>query len=1068
MDRNEQVTSQDTSAVSRRPRVTRFFQTASVALGVVISTAALLTDEGMAQTNVTNPVTQNVPPPRTINDITAILDQIQPDPDKVTKLRNAAGRRKPRSLKGFEAADFFYRRGVAALKLSLLDQALSDAQKAVDLSRKHGGRTIGKLFLLREVERRTGRLNQSLITSRQLLYSARVSRKSVFGAWNTYVRALIKTGQTEEARKESIQLRQAFEKWAATKSPSKSKTGEWAIFDAEARIFRISGEWQNAIEALRNSIKANEEKVRQAGSKLSVRLAEERIIRMQRDIADAMRNDGQFAEAETLARQVLLKQLSRQGKYSTPTAVAINTLQKIISDQGRFSESETLSRANEDILSRIGVPDDTVAMVVARLETAKALAATRQWQGAADIVGRIEKDLASNRSVYDQTLGKSLIGRVLVPYRMGKPEVGLAAANSIFQDRGAKFGEDHYLTAEARGFRAIGLVESGQDTAALDDFRAAVPILISRSRQDDASDGSVSLPELRRREILSSYITVLERQANATGNNSQGFDMAAEAFRIADAARGRSVQRAVTASSTRAAARSPELANLVRLEQDTQRHIAALFGVLTEQLSVSADQSDAAAISKLREDIDQLRDERTKFLTQLESQFPDFVRLIDPQPARIEEVRDILSEDEALLATFVDEEKTYIWTITKRGRIKFVSVALGRERLLGITTQLRRALDPSAVTLGDIPDFDVKLAHRLFATLLGPTFNSWSNKKKLIVVADGPLGQLPFSLLPTRETNLAEDKQVLFANYKEVPWLARTHAITVMPSVASLVALRALPETIVAQRPFVGFGDPIFSDQQLAHTPIPQSTAIASRGLLRTRGLPVTLRSIPRTRGIDSADFAQLPGLPDTAEEIRTIATALNADLTRDVFLGRAANETSVDRASLASYRVVAFATHGLVPGDLNGLTEPALALTAPHIADGNGDGLLSMGDIFNLRLNADWVVLSACNTGTASGAGAEAVSGLGRAFFYAGTKALLVSNWPVETISARLLTTDVFARQAANRALSKAEALQQARLALIDGRGFVDERTQETEYSYAHPIFWAPFTLIGDGGTSS
>ena len=118
------------------------------------------------------------------------------------------------------------------------------------------------------------------------------------------------------------------------------------------------------------------------------------------------------------------------------------------------------------------------------------------------------------------------------------------------------------------------------------------------------------------------------------------------------------------------------------------------------------------------------------------------------------------------------------------------------------------------------------------------------------------------------------------------------------------------------------------------------------------------------------------------------------------------------------------FATHGLVPGELNGLTQPALALSAPDVSGSEGDGLLTMEEILALRLDADWVVLSACNTGSGAGAGAEAASGLGRAFFYAGTRALLVTNWSVHSQSARDLTTDLFRRQNADPKLSRGEAL--------------------------------------------
>jgi hypothetical protein len=164
----------------------------------------------------------------------------------------------------------------------------------------------------------------------------------------------------------------------------------------------------------------------------------------------------------------------------------------------------------------------------------------------------------------------------------------------------------------------------------------------------------------------------------------------------------------------------------------------------------------------------------------------------------------------------------------------------------------------------------------------------------------------------------------------------------------------------------------------------------------------VALRSAPQTAALDSAELARLPRLPDTAEEIASIASTLAAVPERDTYLGRRANESEVKRADLANRKVVAFATHGLVPGELDGLAQPALALTAPEVAGVEGDGLLTMEEVLQLKLDADWVVLSACNTASGDGAGAEAISGLGRAFFYAGARSLLVSAWPVETVSAK------------------------------------------------------------------
>jgi CHAT domain-containing protein len=166
-----------------------------------------------------------------------------------------------------------------------------------------------------------------------------------------------------------------------------------------------------------------------------------------------------------------------------------------------------------------------------------------------------------------------------------------------------------------------------------------------------------------------------------------------------------------------------------------------------------------------------------------------------------------------------------------------------------------------------------------------------------------------------------------------------------------------------------------------------------------------------------------------------------------------------VKQAGLANRRVVAFATHGIAPGEITGLDQPALVLSNPALTgDTDNDGFLTMEEVLGLKLDADWVVLSACNTASADGRGSEAVSGLGRAFFFAGARSLLVSNWAVETTSARLLTTELFRRQAENPALTRAEALRQSMLDLMTKSG-------PGGLSYAHPAFWAPFSLVGDGG---
>jgi CHAT domain-containing protein len=122
------------------------------------------------------------------------------------------------------------------------------------------------------------------------------------------------------------------------------------------------------------------------------------------------------------------------------------------------------------------------------------------------------------------------------------------------------------------------------------------------------------------------------------------------------------------------------------------------------------------------------------------------------------------------------------------------------------------------------------------------------------------------------------------------------------------------------------------------------------------------------------------------------------------------------------------------------------------------------MSEIMTLNLDADWIVLSACNTGAADGTGAEAISGLGRAFFYSGTRAILVSMWSVETTSAKLITTGLFRSQKENSTLSRARALRSSVLKMIDNEHLKEKETGRIIASYAHPLFWAPFIIVGDG----
>ena len=742
-------------------------------------------------------------------------------------------------------------------------------------------------------------------------------------------------------------------------------------------------------------------------------------------------------------------------------------LSSILHRQGRFADAEAVARVSINILQRNCTPPHSVQIAEARRSLADSLIAQERWSEAASLFDGIEAAMAGDRANFEARFaGDPSWGLALL--KTGRPREALEKLQKAHARLLAQLGDDHTRTAETLGVMAMAQAAMGDGEGARTAFSKSLDILLARSRRSAEPNAVQAVPGQRLGFVLEAYVDLLtqtrDRPLPATQSD---FDAVAEAFRVVEIARSRTVQGALTASAARAAAADPDLADLVRREQDAGRRIEALFGAINQLLATWSGEPDSEAARDLRDRIERLRGARATIMEEIEARFPDYAELIDPQPMTIEDARAVLGPGEVLISTYVGDERTYVWALPRDGEVAFAVVDQGREALAETVALLRAALEPNAQTLGDIPDFDVAAAHDLYRRLLEPVKAGWKEADSLLVVAHGPLGYLPLSLLPTEPVEPGTGEGTLFAGYRDVPWLARDHAVTLLPSVASLRTLRGLPPGDAARKAYAGFGDPLFSKDQMAEAAAEMPATVAeltARGL-RTRGLPVRLRAAPDTTELDSAELANLPRLLDTADEIMSTAVVLKADLTEDVFLGAKANEQVVKTMDLSGYKVIAFATHGLVPGDLDGLMQPALALSAPDVAGVEGDGLLTMDEILALKLDADWVVLSACNTGSGEGAGAEAVSGLGRAFFYAGTRTLLVSNWPVETTSAKTLTTDLFRRQAEDPSLTRSEALRQAMSGLIDGDGYVDPNSSKAVFSYAHPIFWAPFSLIGDGG---
>jgi CHAT domain-containing protein len=1016
-----------------------------------------------------------VAPPRTISDITAILDSEKPDLKKIEELKADADAAPTGKESREDLAQFYFDRGNARAQLGRLADSIADANKAMEVGRGAvSPNMMGRLMQLASIQySAAGDPKKALeLRLRQLRDIAGLpgAKGYQFNANRSIAAILIQMGDVVQAE---AYLRRSL---TLIQEARTSGLPGW-----RASYARMGQSWESEIEFCRALIFEARGQFRDAEA--AYRLAEQRKRGGMKGVLDSdnppsestvlqgidstvlsqgrmKARQGRLAEAEVDARRALLARLKDTGKYNAATPRYVMGLANILVEQGRYAEAEQLARVALEINETVGVPNDAQSTVQLLSQLGGILNLQRKGSDAIAIYNRIDKAIANwepqRRQVFE--LNPS---RILSLYSSGQLDLGIAAAEQLVKNQISRVGESHFDTASARGTLAIGLMRAGRDAEATREFKAAIPVMMAASREnaDDENTTVVLARSQRLQYIVESYFTMLARNSGSAG------EIGEETFALADSIRGQSVQQALAASSARAAAKDPTLAELVRREQDLSKQVNAQLGMLNNVLSLSSAERDEKGVQAINASINSLRAERNRARQEINQKFPAYADLVSPKPPAVSEIRASLVDGEAMLSFYFGQSGSFVWAVPKTGPVAFAAIKAPSGDIESKIRKLREALEPQAAMISDIPPFDLKLAYEVYSLLLKPVESAWKPAKNLIAVTNGALGLLPLSLLPTAPAEVAQEDDPLFSGYRNVPWLARTHAVATVPSAAALRTLRQLPAGKPGRGELVGFGDPYFNkDQQAEAELVETKIEVTDAGSNVTRGVPLKRRSSPKLEGVDSAELGLLPRLPDTAEELRSIALALQADPSKVLYLGKNATEGTVKTMNLSGFKILAFATHGLVPGELNGLTQPALALSSPSVTGEEGDGLLTMEEILGLKLDADWVVLSACNTGAGAGAGAEAASGLGRAFFYAGTRALLVTNWSVHSQSARQLVTDLFRRQANDPRLGRSEALRQAMMALVDGPGYLNAEGK-TEFAYAHPLFWAPYTIIGDGG---
>lgn len=814
------------------------------------------------------------------------------------------------------------------------------------------------------------------------------------------------------------------------------------------------------------------------------------------NFAILLRNTNRPEEAEPLYRRALALAEKNFGPEDPKVATYLSNLALTLKVMDRFEEAEPLLRRAVDIGEKAFGPDHP-SMAVKLNNLARLLDDRRQFAEAEPLMRRAlaieEKSLGGDHP----RIAQALNNLALLLSHTNRPQEAEALYRRALAISEKFLGRQHPTVALELSNLALVRAEQGDWAEAAAIGRQAVPIL---TRNGSAAPGGSSSAE---KALLSERTWQFRGHARAIyradPDSASGLE---EGFILAQWAMQTSAADALAQMSARFATSGGALGQSVRMRQDLVKRRQAE----DRALLAAVGRGDAAAADKARAGIAAIEHQLEAIDLELASSAKPYLELVAPAPLTVAGARKLLRDDEVLVVILdlpqygAVPEETVVWAVSK-DTSRWYHIPLGPDAWSAQVAALRCGLDHTVWDEGEghegaatcsrllhtlpstqqiegkietVLPFDLARAHSLYQSLLGPIEDLISGRH-LLIVASAPLTTLPFSVLVTQSPQAAVPNEL--SVYRSAAWLGRRQPITVLPSVTSLRALREFARASHAAKPYLGIGNPLLDGDQ----DDPQwgsfyrAQAVAARDRQRcSKSQFAQVAPAPASRSgfvrlfrgahADARELRRLAPLPDTADELCEVGSRLNASEAHDILLGARATEGRLkdlsERGELAQYAILHFATHGALTGQVPGSAEPGLILTPP-LGTGEApaslardDGYLTASEIAMLRLDADWVVLSACNTAGAQNERAEPLSGMAQAFFYAGARALLVSHWEVGSEAAVHLITRTFAHLQAKPQIGRAEAYRLAMRDLVEKGSLVE----------AHPSQWAPFALVGEG----
>lgn len=735
-------------------------------------------------------------------------------------------------------------------------------------------------------------------------------------------------------------------------------------------------------------------------------------------LAADLRALGQHEEALALTEEALRMQADAFGNYHPATLRSLSDKGSILADLKRYEESaiifdtlyphllETKGEEN-DLTRRVQGDYGTVLFKTGRLEEAKELI-SKARDAYADALGGDHPETLARRLKYVELLlemDDSTFETSLDTSR---------AAISVVQSYRSRLGY-RYGSSQSEAYQ-----REAESNALQDAEKAYADSFWNTKAAQRSGNLGLTYSEMSPAGMRLMFGTL---QGASTGSTSKALARAA-ASRFAVSA---GVQDVVEERQA-------------LIEEWTRLTDARAYNLSGAGIASTARQSLNDRIKAIEERLGQLEN-------RLREEAPQYFSIITEGRKSPSEMQEILEPDEAIMLLVPTRRGTHSMVVTRDSFGWWRS----DRREAAITETVEEFRQGLEIQAGDefLPVFDVDLAHDLYADLIAPVEEALEGKKRIYVVAGGALSRLPLGTLltaPVSPDANRDDSEVL----RSAKWLADRYAIVQLPSVQSLFYVRSFGAAGEQGEGagFLGFGAPSLDGEARL-----RGARSATLDAIDAASLVGELRGASQIPLMNPEALKKLSSLPGTRSELEQVRLALGAS-ENSIFVEDRMTETAIRTADLSGTRILHLATHGFTSEESGETAEPGLVFTPPDTASLEDDGYLAASEVLELDLRmAKWIIMSACNTASPSGKpGETGLSGLAKAFFYAGAESLLVSHWPVFDDIAPLLTVEALKRSEAGQ--PRAEALQAA----------MREIRMNPELDAAHPAVWAPFTLVGEG----